>query len=362
MESETDPAAKKKEDQKLKAMSFKFKDWQKNEGIATLEVLGQANQAERSIRFQVQDHDVTVKEGEWSDYLPILFEVEGAFPVKATCRFHVSQCNTDADKQDEIRFFVPAITVAADQQPPNMPITSPSDYGTELVEGAGYFDTIGWSCQTHAYKDRELDVPSFVSEIWETIQWRRRMLESQLSQDFDVLFQVFGTVDRICHMMYRFYDEQHPMYDAEEAVKTCKFGDREIAYRDAIPAIYEEMDRTIGIVLEKIDAGELGSDPTLMIVSDHGFSSFREEVELNAWLIEAGFMTLMTDGQGTPTKQKDLLMYVDWDQTKAYSMSLGSIYLNLKGRERRGIVDPADYDKVCDEIIARREGLQESQR
>ena len=65
------------------------------------------------------------------------------------------------------------------------------------------------------------------------------MLLSELRKpDWNTLFQVFGETDRVCHMMYRFFDEKHPQYSATESAKTCKFGDREIAMKDAILAIY----------------------------------------------------------------------------------------------------------------------------
>ncbi len=351
VDAESDPQKKKKLEQKKRAADFAYQDWKDKEGVAKLAIKGTADKQAGTIRFQIADHDVTVKEGEWSEYLPITFDVIDAFPVNATVRFHVTQCNPD---EDEVRFYTPAVTVAADSQPPNMPITSPASYGKELVEAAGHFDTIGWSCQTHAYKDQELEVGSFLSEIWQTIQWRRRMLDAQLQMnDWHTLFQVFGTPDRVCHMMYNFYDEKHPFYDAAEADKKETFAGRELTRRECIPAIYEEMDKTIGMVMERMDRGELGEDVTLMVVADHGFSPFREEVELNTLLIELGFMTLKEG-----TTEDELLRFVDWSKTKAYSMGLGTIYLNVKGREKNGIVEPADIDKVCEEIIEAMRGYR----
>jgi len=330
------------------------RDWEKERGHATVPLKGWVDKAAGTIRFELAGREFTVKEGGWSEYVPITFEIEGAFPVKATAHLHVSQCNATPESETggDVRFYLPAITAAADGAPRNMPITSPPEFGRELVADAGHFDTIGWSCQTHALKDDELSDQSFMTAIWDTIQWRRRMLEAQLEKpDWRTLFQVFGETDRVCHMMYRYFDEKHPQYKAADArEKTVRFGEREIPLEEAIPAVYEEVDRTIGLVMERIERGELG-DCTLMVCSDHGFSPFREEVELNAWLIDQGFMALQTDRGGAPTTKN--LQYVDWSRTRAYSNGIGTIYLNLKGREPDGIVDPADYDKVCGELIAK---------
>jgi predicted AlkP superfamily phosphohydrolase/phosphomutase len=320
-----------------------------DKGTPAKDAEGNAATVRGSIKFQLAGQEVTVKEGEWAPYIPVTFEIEGAFAVKATAHLHVSRCNTT---DEDVKFYLPAITVATDGMPPNMSVAAPPEFGAELVKDVGYFDTIGWSCQTHALKDDEINDLSFMSAIWDTIVWRRKMLEAQLAKkDWKTLFQVFGETDRVCHMMYRFFDENHPQFVAKDSAKLIRFGPREIAAKDAIPAIYEELDKTIGIVMQKIESGEL-ADCTLMICSDHGFSPFREEVELNAWLIDQGFMTLRVE-DGKPTKEKSFLSYVDWEKTKAYSVGIGTIYINLKGREPKGSVDPADYDKVCDDLIAK---------
>lgn len=326
------------------------KKWETEKGNASVPLTGLVDKAAGTIEFTLAGQTVKLAEGEWSPYIPVTFDVEGAFAVKAAAHLHVSQCNATAE---DVKFYLPAITAAADATPPNMPITSPREFGAELVKDVGYFDTIGWSCQTHALKDSEINDLSFMSAIWDTIQWRRKMLVAQLDKDdWRTLFQVFGETDRVCHMMYRFFDPKHPQYNADEAAKLIRFGPREIAAKDAIAAVYEELDKTIGIVMERLEAGKLG-DCTLMVCSDHGFSSFREEVELNAWLVDQGFMTLKTEPDGKPTSNKSFLGYIDWAKTKAYSVGIGTIYLNLKGREPNGAVDPKDYDKVCDELIAK---------
>jgi predicted AlkP superfamily phosphohydrolase/phosphomutase len=100
-------------------------------------------------------------------------------------------------------------------------------------------------------------------------------------------------------------------------------------------------------------------DATLMIVSDHGFHSWRKAVNLNTWLVENGYMVLM--GQQPGAKKLDDLFgggefweNVDWTHTRAYAMGLGQIYFNLRGREGQGIVSTGqEYLQLADELSNR---------
>ncbi len=97
----------------------------------------------------------------------------------------------------------------------------------------------------------------------------------------------------------------------------------------------------------------------LQRISDHGFHSFRQSVNLNTWLVQEGFMALQGQAPGEK-KLKDLFggggtfwENVDWSRTRAYAMGLGQIYINLRGREGRGIVAPADSGTLQADLAAR---------
>jgi len=155
--------------------------------------------------------------------------------------------------------------------------------------------------------------------------------------------------DRMQHMMYRTIDEEHPYYDAELA---SQFGDR-VAWS------YMEMDRIVGEIRDRF----VDENTLLMVISDHGFHSFRRGVNLNTWLVKNGMMGLkgagLADAEGNYQRLEDFLdpesrffQNVDWSRTQAYCLGLGSIYINLRGREQQGAVRPSEYDQVCDEIIS----------
>jgi predicted AlkP superfamily phosphohydrolase/phosphomutase len=150
------------------------------------------------------------------------------------------------------------------------------------------------------------------------------------SHDWDVLVGVIESTDRVQHMMWRFMDRTHPMYDAELAAK----------YGDSIERVYRRADQFVGEVAQRLDPGT-----AFLIVSDHGFHSWRKAVNLNTWLVEQGYMTLR--GHQPGEKKLDDLFgggefweNVDWTRTRAYAMGLGQIYFNLRGRESGGIVSP----------------------
>ncbi len=99
----------------------------------------------------------------------------------------------------------------------------------------------------------------------------------------------------------------------------------------------------------------------MLVVSDHGFHSWRKAVNLNTWLVQQGYMVLQSQGQAPGEKKLDDLFgggefweNVDWSRTRAYAMGLGQIYFNLRGREARGIVSPgAEAKQLADELSAR---------
>jgi predicted AlkP superfamily phosphohydrolase/phosphomutase len=87
-------------------------------------------------------------------------------------------------------------------------------------------------------------------------------------------------------------------------------------------------------------------------MSDHGFAPFRRNVHLNAWLLEHGYLALKP---GVRADEVEFLEGVDWRRTRAYALGINGLYLNLQGREARGIVRPAQTDALLGEIAAKLE-------
>jgi predicted AlkP superfamily phosphohydrolase/phosphomutase len=146
-------------------------------------------------------------------------------------------------------------------------------------------------------------------------------------------------------MFWRFVDPTHPMYDAEGAAR----------HGDAIERVFRRADALVGEVLKRVDPGTF-----VIVLSDHGFHSFRYAVNLNTWLVQEGFMVLRGQQESRDKNLDQLFVggqfweHVDWSRTRAYSMGLGQIYFNLKGREGEGIVaEGDDYRRLADELAAK---------
>jgi predicted AlkP superfamily phosphohydrolase/phosphomutase len=146
-------------------------------------------------------------------------------------------------------------------------------------------------------------------------------------------------------MMFRLFDPEHPRYEPELAEK----------YGGSILAAYQRMDGIVGRVMEAMP------DARLLVVSDHGFSSWRWSMNYNTWLVKNGYLHL--NGQDAERMnledlfdQGDFFVNVDWSKTRAYALGFGNIFINLEGREAQGIVPQEDYDRLRNEI---RDGLHE---
>jgi predicted AlkP superfamily phosphohydrolase/phosphomutase len=101
---------------------------------------------------------------------------------------------------------------------------------------------------------------------------------------------------------------------------------------------------------------KLDAKSVLVVMSDHGFKSFRRGVNINSWLWKNGYLALK-DGK---TSSGEWFKDVDWDRTKAYGLGLGGVYLNLKGREAKGVVGPGtEAEALKAEIVRKLSGLKD---
>jgi len=249
------------------------------------------------------------------------------------------------------------------QPKPYLPISAPVDFAAELARDAhGGYETLGWAMPTNPLKDHRdsgFEAQAFFGAVERIQANRERLLRWGLddADAWDVYYQVFYAPDRVSHMFFRETDPGHPHYDADYAAQPVEAWGRRFPLGDAVLESYREMDRIVGEVLDRIEAGEFGDDALLLVVSDHGFTSFRRGVNLNNALYELGLLHFsrdMTLDEVLASGRTDFLAFVDWDRTSAYSMGLGKIYVNLKGREPRGIVEPADVPLLIAQV---REGL-----
>lgn len=295
------------------------------------------------MEIRVQSETFTLGVGEWSDFIHVRFQLSPLVKLIGTTRFKLLDLEPDWHVYQEPLNFDPH------HLPPTVNISSPRGFAKELADRYGLRETLGWSIATNPLKDDAIDYATFVEDLEFTLANRRKVVMGELERgDWDLFAAVFMFTDRMQHMMFRADDETHPYYDAELA---AEFGDH-------IEWSYEEMDRIVGEIRERF----VDENTLLLVVSDHGFHSFRRGVNLNTWLVKNQLMGLkgagLADAQGNYQRLEDFLdpdgrffQNVDWQQTQAYCLGLGSIYINLRGREQIGAVMPSDYDAVCQQII-----------
>jgi len=276
-------------------------------------------------------HEQKIARGGWSDWLA--FRVPVVAPlglpvvsIDGVCRFHVVSV-------DPLRVYLSPLNFAPTH--PFAPISSPSGYAGELAGALGTYKTVGWSEDTAALNAEKIDEAAFLADLYHTMDEARASTFRELDRpDWDLLVSVFTQTDRVAHMFYRLLDPNHPRYDPVLAAR----------YGDAVERVYERMDAIIGEVVDK-----LGPDATLLVISDHGFHSYRMGLNLNTWLRDHGFLAQAQ--VSAADKARDFFPGVDWSKSRAYALGTGQIYVNLRGREGRGIVSPgADYDAVLDGV------------
>jgi predicted AlkP superfamily phosphohydrolase/phosphomutase len=268
------------------------------------------------------------------------FDVE--FRINFLTRLHGMAQMLLMNAGDELQLYISPVNWKPDDPP--SPMSSPDSFAAELFDRLGYYRTLGWAEATWPLNEGRMDEQTFMEDLYKAFDDRAQVILNRIdARDWDLLVGVIESTDRVQHMMWRLVDPSHPMYDAGLAEQ---FG-------DSILRVYRRADQFVGEVMEHLEPGT-----TVLIVSDHGFHSWRKAVNLNTWLVQNGYMTLHGQSPGEK-KLGDLTggtfwENVDWSRTRAYAMGLGQIYFNLRGRESRGIVTPGDEARrLADDIGAR---------
>ena len=289
---------------------------------------------------QVAGQSATLRVGEWSEWIKLPFPmnalVDRISPAIGMGRFKLLALEPELELYLSPINFHPACHPVAFSWPP--------DYSEEIKERFGLYKTIGWALDTWSLPSGVGDEELFLEDMQFTVDKFEEIMVGLLGDhDVDLYIQIYYFTDRIGHLFWRFMDPGHPLYDPVTAER----------YRPKMLEAYQRMDELVG------EARALTPDDALfMVLSDHGFSSFRRGVNYNNWLVQNGFMTLRNQPGSVATLEKlfdtrDLFGDVDWSKTQAYALGLGSIYINLLGRERHGIVLPGpEYDDVRARIKA----------
>jgi predicted AlkP superfamily phosphohydrolase/phosphomutase len=281
------------------------------------------------VKLIVGDEERLLRVGEWSNWVPVELKLLPFEKLAGECRFYL--------RQIEPYFELYASPINIDPLKPVLPISTPGSYASELARASGRYYTQGMPEETKGLKTGVLTTREFLEQARMAQDENVRQYRYVLDRFGDgLLFYYFGNIDQVSHMMWRAMDPSHPGYTSEDA-----------QYRTVIEDLYAGVDQLVGETLSR-----LRPDDLLVVMSDHGFASWRRSFSLNAWLRDNGFLVVRD-----PNLRVDpgLFSNVDWTRTRAYALGLNGLYLNVRGREAHGIVDPAERQTLAAEIGRRLE-------
>ncbi len=294
----------------------------KNKDEALLEVSGQ--------KFKL-------KKQTFSEWIKLTFRPGLRMKIKAICRFYVSRIHP------HFEMYLTPLNI--DPEKPALPLSQPFIYSIYLAKLLGSFITLGEANDTWALNEGTLSEKAFLELTYSNHKEWEKMLFNAINKTRKGLVTcVFETTDSIQHMFWRYLDKNHPALESGEAKMSSK----------VIEDLYQKMDELVGKVLEKTN--EKG---VLIIMSDHGFKSFRRGVNLNSWLYLNGYLSLKEGKKESDEWFKD----VDWESSKAYALGLGGVYINQKGREAKGTIRAGEETKALKkELIEKLNGLKDEEK
>ncbi len=297
----------------------------------------ETDRAARRARISLDGEVVELEPGKLSDWVTLTFRAAPGIKVSGICRMMVTEMD------EHLSLYITPISL--DPENPAMPISHPSYYATYLAKKIGPYSTLGLAEDTWALNEGVVEDGTFLEQTYGIDRERQAMFFAALDRlRRGSLVCVFDATDRIQHMFWRYLEEGHP------AARGCEHAE----HRNAIEELYLHNDELVGRVMACLREGDV-----LMVVSDHGFTSFRRGINLNSWLLANGYLRLKEGADGSAEWLRD----VDWSRTRAYALGLTGMFLNVKGREAEGIVEPGrEAAEFKAELMSRLSGLLDEER
>ncbi|MBI9076337.1 MAG: alkaline phosphatase family protein [Desulfatibacillum sp.] len=292
-----------------------------------------------SVRIGIQGQNFTLRDKEWSPWIRLEFVLETPFymldkKVSGICRFYLKEVNPG------FQLYVSPIN--ADPADPAIPLSEPENFVRQIAQDDRMFYTTGFQEDHKALSNGIFSDQEFENQARLVLEERANLLDYAMDHYRDgLLFFYFSTLDLLSHMFWTDSGAAHSPRSGEENAPNFS----------RLTKAYEDMDRMLGKIMDRF-----GSDAAILVLSDHGFAGFQRQFNLNSWLRDNKYLD--------PAGADSILSGVDWANTRAYGLGINGLYVNLKGREREGIVKPGhDYDNLLDELAERLETvLDESGR
>ena len=269
-----------------------------------------------------------LRKGEYTEWVRVRLRAAPGVKVSGLCKFLL------LETAPEFGLYVTPVNI--DPEKPAMPVSHPAIYSVYLAKRQGPFATLGLAEDTWALNEHVLSDEQFHRQCVDIDREREAMFFDSLDKvRRGLCVCVFDGTDRLQHAFWRDIDPEHPArgeYPPPEG-------------RNVIEDLYRRMDDLVGRTMARCRR----KDTLLMVISDHGFNSFRRGVDLNRWLEENAYLKVHPGRGG-----EEYLAGVDWAQTRAFAVGLAGIYLNTRGKFSQGAVDPGPEATRLREEIARR--------
>ncbi|MGB4066620.1 MAG: alkaline phosphatase family protein [Nitrospira sp.] len=174
------------------------------------------------------------------------------------------------------------------------------------------------------------DKPAFLKEVQYALDRREEAFLHFLErEEWDMFLGVITETDRL----------QHFFFDAAR--------NAEHPYHEAFLDVYRRVDRIVGRLFHRFMDLTHG-EGVFLTMSDHGFTVLHQEVNLNAWLQQNGWLHLRDQGQWFDRIATD---------TRVFAMDPGRFFVHTEGRYPRGSVKGADKPIVLAELTRMLDGL-----
>ena len=271
----------------------------KDQRAETADLIVDVDAEWNAARLSLDGETAIVKKGEWSDWLSVHFPlIPGLAGSAGIVRVFAKEFHP------QLELYVTPVNI--DPRSPVLPISSPQSYSHDVANQIGPFYTQGIAEDTSAVRQGVFDLPEYLQQSSLVRNDELKLLHYSLDHyNRGLLFFYFSSIDQDSHMLWGKHDS--------ELLET-----------------YRAIDSAIGEVAKKQPRA------SIIVMSDHGFNSFDNAVNLNTWLWKEGFLSRKnhSDSDDKPFAE------VEWPQTRAYAVGLNGLYINLAGREKQGIVKP----------------------